>query len=262
MAVWEPSVLRAGSRETAPTSRALVEAIRAMFAELGVPHVGAAIERLSNELGMLAEEAPAVRHASTRRRIEFAAGRRAARSALEEIGVAPGAVPRGPGGSPSWPEGVTGSISHAQDVAAAVTVSTGSARSVGLDIELSQSLDEDLWGEICTPGELASIRALPATERGSEALRVFGAKEAGYKCQYPLTGNILEMSAASVHFKGDTGRFRIEFHQKEHDLGASFQLRGISRFVREFTVSVACLVEVPSPALSANVLNGTSIAGQ
>ena len=248
MAVWNLNPQSRGGSGPSSASCAVDDGIRAMLRELGVTSAGVAVERLDDDQGLMALEAQAVQRAAGQRRIEFAAGRRAARSALAEIGVPGGAIPRGTGGSPLWPSGIAGSITHAHNLAAAVAVSTEGATSIGLDIELAQPLEESLWPEICNSDELASIRTLPASARGLEVLRVFGAKEAGYKCQYPLTGRFLEMSAASVHLSGDTGHFWVEFHDRESLLAGSRQMRGISRFVGGFMVSVACLTGAASTA--------------
>jgi len=60
-------------------------------------------------------------------------------------------------------------------------------RSVGLDCEVIDSVDEELWSRICIPAEIERLAQLPPGERGRQAALIFAAKEALYKCQFPLT---------------------------------------------------------------------------
>src|SRR5699024_2591462 len=57
-------------------------------------------------------EAEAIGNALPKRRAEFTAGRWCARQALTELGLPPTPVERGDHGSPCWPDGVVGSITH------------------------------------------------------------------------------------------------------------------------------------------------------
>ena len=112
-----------------------------------------------------------------RRLRTFAFGRACARAALgEDI-----AIPVGQGGQPTWPAGVIGSITHTDDHAAAVVMTAG--RSIGIDLESRAHAAR-------TP-DLLEMVALPS-ERGLDAALVFSAKEAVYKCLYPITGTFLE----------------------------------------------------------------------
>ena len=58
------------------------------------------------------EEEKQLANAALKRRKEFVAGRRCARNALEEIGLAPCSLPSDENRVPRWPEGVIGSISR------------------------------------------------------------------------------------------------------------------------------------------------------
>ena len=82
------------------------------------------------------EEEPTVERAVERRRAEFSAGRQAARQAMGRDVAIPMAIDR----SPVWPEGVTGSISHAGGWAMAA-VGEGM---IGLDLEVDADLPEDI----------------------------------------------------------------------------------------------------------------------
>ncbi len=137
-------------------------------------------------------EAATVARAIPARQAEFAAGRAAARTALRALGQPPVAIPAGANREPLWPAGVSGSIAHAAGIAVAAL---RHGAPLGLDIESDQQLKADLWPLICSPAEL---EALPAMDRGRHVARVFSAKEAAYKAQFPATGTLLGFDAMTV----------------------------------------------------------------
>lgn len=143
----------------------------------------------------------------------FDAGRSAARRALQALG-APGPVLIGAGGAPAWSEGITGSIAHCDSLALALVARRADHAALGVDVEEDRPLDPDLIPSICSARERDR---LPAHDAGHAAMRVFCAKEAAYKCQYPLTGQLLDFDAFDVtltpggfsaRFTRDVGLFR------------------------------------------------------
>lgn len=241
-------------------ARQITEAVREMLRELGVTDAGIAIEQANTSAGIHSVELPAVKHAVPRRVLEFAAGRRAARRALGALGVPAAPLPRQAGGAPAWPEGITGSVSHGSGLSIAVVAQSAHAPSVGVDLERGQPLEAELWDEICTPGEAAAIHTLPKAKRGLEVLRIFSAKEAGYKCQFPLTGVMLDMREAELELDAFTGRFTARFLGNYRGLIHPSTLVGVSRFVGDSIVSVARLVERRTADEEGTHLNGPSIA--
>ncbi|MGR3504381.1 MAG: 4'-phosphopantetheinyl transferase family protein [Paracoccaceae bacterium] len=146
---------------------------------------------------LLPTEEVAMRRAVPSRRAEFTAGRAAARLALQRLGLPPAAIPSAPDRSPVWPAGVTGSISHAAGLCAAV-LSRDLAATLGLDIEEATPLDEDLWPLVLTPSELQALDDHAPAQRGRIAKRIFSIKEAAYKAQFPLTGAVIGFQALEV----------------------------------------------------------------
>jgi 4'-phosphopantetheinyl transferase EntD len=118
---------------------------------------------------------------------DFAAGRACAHRALRELGILDFSLLAGEHREPLWPAGIVGSITHTRGYAAAVVARQGDLKSVGLDCEVIDSVDEDLWSRICTPSEIERLVQLPPAGRNRQAALIFAAKEAFYKCQFPLT---------------------------------------------------------------------------
>ncbi|MCX7645407.1 MAG: 4'-phosphopantetheinyl transferase superfamily protein [Rhodobacteraceae bacterium] len=167
--------------------------LEATLAALFPPGTAVAAEPIrAPDRGLPAAEAAAVAGASPARRAEFVAGRAAARRALAALGLPPVAIPAGTDRAPLWPAGVGGSIAHGAGVAVAAA---RLGPPLGLDVEENAPLEADLWPEICGPDELA---ALPPGDTGLRVRRVFAAKEAVYKAQYPLTGRLFGFELLEV----------------------------------------------------------------
>jgi 4'-phosphopantetheinyl transferase EntD len=157
-------------------------------------------------------EAQCVAQAVRTRVEEFATGRLCARVALAELGIEGFALLMAPDRSPLWPPGVVGSISHTAGYCAAVAGSRKQFLGLGLDTEVLAAVRAGLWHRLCAPIELASLRALPDSQRGRAAALIFAAKEAFYKAQYPLTQEVLEFDAIAIEFgclNGAAGDFTV-----------------------------------------------------
>ncbi len=140
------------------------------------------------------EEKPFVRDAAASRLKDFTAGRTAARLALAKLGVKEVPIPRrGPHGAPLWPRGVIGSISHAQGHCIAIVGRESEFETIGIDIEGIGAVHSDLAPEICRPTEMARI----GTARDA-LTRVFSAKEALFKAQYPLSRQVIGFEAVEI----------------------------------------------------------------
>ncbi len=135
-----------------------------------------------------------------KRRLEFTAGRAAARMAMAELGVDPHPIPMAPDRAPVWPTGLIGSIAHCDTVAIAAVALADQIRAIGIDIEPATPLDPDLWDTVCTGAELEWLNAQPKCDRGLQAKLIFCAKESVYKAQYPLTGRMIGFEDVEVTF--------------------------------------------------------------
>lgn len=139
----------------------------------------------------------AIRRAAPRRQAGFAAGRAAAQAALRAAGHGDPAPPDiGADGLPDWPRGWLGSISHSDQIAAALVAPGKGARLLGLDVErivtaeVAAQIAPDVLPEL-PPGRAGIPPALEVTQ-------AFSAKEALYKALYPLTRQFRAFSAARV----------------------------------------------------------------
>ena len=190
-------------------------------------------------------EAAAIAHAVDRRRAEFAAGRNSARQALAQIGFPAAVIPAGPDRAPAWPPGAVGSIAHAEGMAVAVAARAQDFLSLGVDIELSGRVQEELWPHILTEAEGKAARLRPAPERVPWATAIFAIKEAFYKFQYPLSRRWLHFREVEVETAASGGTFAVRTEQPlpvgpellsefsgRYIIGPTFTLAGIHHRLR------------------------------
>ena len=138
------------------------------------------------------EEAEYVRRAVPKRVQEFAAGRACARRALAEVGIDDFVLHMAPDRRPLWPDSVIGSITHTTGFCAAVAARRSHLMAIGIDSEVVGKASPDIWSTICGPEETAWHSSLSAHQQAAAVTLLFSAKEAFYKCQYPLTGEWLD----------------------------------------------------------------------
>jgi enterobactin synthetase component D len=151
-----------------------------------------AVSGPADPAGLFPVERQAIARAVPARQAEFAGGRDAARAALAQLGLPPQPIPKGADRAPVWPEGVVASLSHTAGLCVAVAARARDWRGLGVDLERALPLDPGLVPTIASPAELDRLAPL---EPGLAALHVFGAKEAAYKAQYPLTRSLFGFAA-------------------------------------------------------------------
>jgi 4'-phosphopantetheinyl transferase EntD len=147
---------------------------------------------------LLPEEAQFVAKAVRKRVQEFSAGRACARVAMAEFGIRDFPLKMADDRQPTWPVDLVGSITHTQGFCAAVVAMKKEVSAIGMDCEVAGSVKTELWPAICTPGESAWLRSLPQPLQRNAATLIFCAKEAFYKCQYPLVGERLGFCDARI----------------------------------------------------------------
>lgn len=178
----------------------MTEAVLDILSGMVGPGVGLGAEIVDGATGLTPLEARAVERAIPKRVAEFAAGRRAARTALDAIGLERASLPVGPDRAPVWPKGATGSISHDRDLALAAAVSLDVASSIGIDLTEAAPLPEGVRERILRHRHESHLTDI-------EARAAFSAKESLFKALAPHVGFVFGFSAAVVHVDMDRGRF-------------------------------------------------------
>jgi 4'-phosphopantetheinyl transferase EntD len=135
------------------------------------------------------------------RRAEYFYGRRAARSALEGLGLGHHQVRIGAHREPCWPRGVVGSISHHVSIAAAVALPASRFRAAGIDIEcvLDSTTAYGLCGHVFSLRELALLsRQAGERELNTWLTLVFSAKESFFKAAFPFVQRYFDFDAVEL----------------------------------------------------------------
>lgn len=137
-------------------------------------------------------ERECVKRAVAKRAQEFAAGRMCARRALVEFGIHDFQLLAAPDRQPIWPSSMVGSITHTRGYCLAVLAAGSQLRALGVDSERVDAVGRELWPTICGPAESAWCASLPPQDESAARALLFCAKEAFYKCQFPLTEEWLD----------------------------------------------------------------------
>ena len=169
------------------------------------------VQRCETEL-LTAREWESIRHCAERRIIDFCSGRVCARRALAEYGVNGYDLLSAEDRQPLWPSGLIGSITHTEGFAAAVVAEQRHVAGLGIDVERIGAVHSELWPPICTARELERLRALSVEEQSLAGALTFVAKEAFFKCQYPLASERFgfdEVELESATWSQAEGEFRL-----------------------------------------------------
>ena len=161
---------------------------------------------------LLPTEAAHLARAVPARRQQFAAGRLCARRALAQFGIEDFPLRPADDRQPIWPPSLVGSITHTAGFCAAVVAERARILALGLDTEVVGDVNVEIWPSICTPAELAWVESRPAALRAAAVTLIFSAKEAFYKCQYPLVGEALnfhDVRIEAVQWGGSAGVLHV-----------------------------------------------------
>lgn len=185
---------------------------------------------------LFAGEASQLSSANAVRRREFGTGRYCARLAMRRLGLPDMPILVGPGRAPVFPKGVVGSISHsATQCAAVVALRESGVASIGVDIEVFEPLKEEVVDTICTRSERAWLRGQSQHARDLLATAIFSAKECVYKCQYSMTGEMLDFDAIEIRLNLPNGRYvarlRGAMTPEFHNLSLEGRLAIIDRHI-------------------------------
>jgi 4'-phosphopantetheinyl transferase EntD len=123
------------------------------------------------------------------------AGRDIARTLCGKLGVPVAGIPRSPKRYPIWPAGVTGSITHDGEFAAAVIAPTDRFGGVGIDIEPAIPLAPEIRNLVGQPDEWAGFSNFALCDKA-----LFSIKEAVFKAVYPRDEIFLDFHDVAVAF--------------------------------------------------------------
>ena len=125
--------------------------------------------------------------AAPNRQKEFVAGRQLVHALSNQLGLPPAPLRRGDDRAPVWPSDRTGSLSHCDTLCVAAVGKRSAVQSVGVDVETIGRVEQKLWPTLFTEREANYFSSLAPAAVALETTLFFSAKEAFYKCQYPLT---------------------------------------------------------------------------
>lgn len=166
-----------------------------------------------------------IRLSSKKRKAEYLAGRRSAAQAmarLEHDSVAPRI---NPDKTPSWPETLTGSISHTSGWAVAAVAYKSELISIGLDIEVifCEKRTHLLERHVLTEQEVKN----QSLKKGHQYLTLyFSIKESLYKCLQPITKKKFYFHDAEIYNINKSGLAEIRLLvdlSPEYPAGTSFR---------------------------------------
>ncbi|MGX7873808.1 4'-phosphopantetheinyl transferase family protein [Mesorhizobium sp. ORM6] len=142
--------------------------------------------RENDEAHLLPEEARSILARQPASRRASGTARWIGHGLLADLGIGNAAILRAPSGAPVWPDGITGSLAHDDDMAVAAVSLIGRIASLGLDVEPAQPLPDDLLPIVATNAD-----HIGTADRRLAGRILFCAKEAVYKAAYPLDRQIL-----------------------------------------------------------------------
>lgn len=176
----------------------------------GLFHPAVVVEVASNELRLdelYPDERTHIAGSVPKRQAEFATARMCIRRALARLRRSPCSLVPYDDRSPRWPSGVIGTITHSGSVCAIAIAEASAVTSIGLDIEGASPLKADLEEAVCTPNERRWITDNHPGARGQWAKLIFSAKEAFYKCHYPVRKVFLDFQDVELAVEPESETF-------------------------------------------------------
>ncbi len=138
------------------------------------------------------------------------AAREATNRLLSSLGLPNAEVARNEDRSPRWPGGIVGSIAHSESWIFVAVARTEDVKGLGVDVEtiMTSRMHDEIGGVYLNANELALIGAEAELERASTVC--FSAKEAFFKCVYPLARVFFDFKDAEISsLDCETGQLSI-----------------------------------------------------
>ena len=146
------------------------------------------------------EEKKYIEDSGLKRQKEYATGRWCAKKAMQKLGVGADMVLVGPNNEPVWQNGITGSISHANQAFCAAVAGVKDLQSIGIDIELKdRKISRAALNLILNDDEKEWLSKTGKNREFFEIL-IFSAKESLYKMIYPVINRKFFFDAMSISY--------------------------------------------------------------
>jgi 4'-phosphopantetheinyl transferase EntD len=134
-----------------------------------------------------------------RRTLQFEAGRRCAAELLAELGSTALCVGVNEDRSPSWPPGYVGSITHTDRLACVAVSPITNMRAIGIDVEERMSIESAQEIEsLCMLSSEVRLSAAVGDDRALLVTLCFSAKEALFKCLYPVVKSLFGFDEVEI----------------------------------------------------------------
>jgi enterobactin synthetase component D len=122
------------------------------------------------------------------RKAEYSISRACARYLLGRLGASSLEVGTGQNREPLWPEGFVGSIAHTKLLVAVAVAKSDILKSIGIDCEMPVDVEgaKSVFSLCIRAEEVKWLTALHGISQELILTLIFSAKEAFFKCLYPL----------------------------------------------------------------------------
>jgi 4'-phosphopantetheinyl transferase EntD len=171
---------------------------------------------------------------SEKRIIEFSTGRYCARKTLKALGLEHHDLLIGDSREPLWPESVTGSISHCENLVGAISAKKDKVRALGLDIEIVGKVERELWDLVFTTTEQNFLKELKPESAALFSTVIFSAKECFYKLQFPLTKTYIDFKDVEISI--NNGELKVCWVKDYDDIEPIFKNVVLKFIEQEFNV--------------------------
>ena len=205
----------------------------------------AQMEPLLHKTPLHEEELLLIRGAKSETRKQlFKQGRLAAHQALKKLGVQNhGPILRGERKRPLFHRGIVGSITHTGSTAAAIVGKETDWKGLGIDIEnIFTALEPAMMAKICGSSEKIFLESRLEAEQTKVATIFFSAKEAIYKCVFPVIETFFGFHDATLYPNEDISEIDVVLDPKiATKLGENIQLKVYVRSNEKRVSTVATL---------------------
>ncbi|MBW1838594.1 MAG: 4'-phosphopantetheinyl transferase superfamily protein [Deltaproteobacteria bacterium] len=165
------------------------------------------------EYELYPEERVSIQNAVAKRQREFGAGRLCARKAMARLGIKDSPLLKGPDGSPVWPAGIVGAISHSNTWCGSAVARQKDIRGIGLDIETIDRVNIIIAKKVLSPVEMEWVNASDEEAQKRLAL-LFSAKETIFKCVAPVYGKRLGFFDMVITHVTEEQSFEVKLNDK------------------------------------------------